>query len=191
VELALRGIAFDAGSDSSTSHLTQLTKGRFGFIGRALNHRSSSVDGLLVRVSQKLWAQFSSLNELFVIKIGSNVTAVREFNALMRVDKLPLNKYLLGGKVAIEQDGQQPKGKVLDELPIGFQTFLKSKANSSQLDAISAAAREYGAGGFTLIKGPPVTGKSLHWFRPSTLSIFDSTKSITQQLSVLQQRKIH
>ena len=155
VELALRGIAFDAGSDSSTSHLTQLTKGRFGFIGRALNHRSSSVDGLLVRVSQKLWAQFSSLNELFVIKIGSNVTAVREFNALMRVDKLPLNKYLLGGKVAIEQDGQQPKGKVLDELPIGFQTFLKSKANSSQLDAISAAAREYGAGGFTLIKGPP------------------------------------
>jgi len=160
VELALRGIAFDAGSDSSASHLTQLTKGRFGFIGRALNHRSSSVDGLLVRVSQKLWAQFSSLNEMFVIKIGSNVTAVREFNALMRVDKLPLNKYLMGRKMATEQDGQQPKGKVLDELPIGFQTFLKSKANSSQLDAISAAAREYGEGGFTLIKGPPGTGKS-------------------------------
>jgi hypothetical protein len=153
VELALRGIAFDAASDPSASHL--LTKGRFGFVGRALNHRSGSVDGLLVRVSQKLWAQFSSLNELFVIKIGSNITAVREFNALMRIDNLPLNKYLLDGKMPIEQDGQQPKGKVLDELPLGFQTFLKSKANSSQLDAISAAAREYGKGGFTLIKGPP------------------------------------
>ncbi len=149
VERALRGIAFDAGNDSS------LTKGRFGFIGRALNHRSSSVDGLLVRVSQKLWSQFSSLNELFVIKIGSNVTAVREFNALMRIDKLPLNKYLLDGKGVTKQKGQQSKGKVLDELPMGFQTFLKSKANSSQLDAISAAAREYGEGGFTLIKGPP------------------------------------
>jgi len=154
VERALRGIAFDTGNDSS------LTKGRFGFIGRALNHRSSSVDGLLVRVSQKLWAQFSSLKELFVIKVGSNITAVREFNALMRVDKLPLNKYLLDGKMATKQDGQQQKGKILDELPMGFQKFLKSKANSSQLDAISAAAREYGEGGFTLIKGPPGTGKS-------------------------------
>ena len=151
VELALRGIAFEAASKPSSSHL----KGRFGFVGRALNHRSGSVDGLLVRVSQKLWTQFSSLNQLFVIKIGSNVTAVREFNALTRVDKLPLNKYLLDGKLHAKQDGQQLEGEVLDELPAGFQTFLKSKANSSQLNAISAAAREYGEGGFTLIKGPP------------------------------------
>ena len=32
--------------------------------------------------------------------------------------------------------------------------------NDSQLHAITAAAREYGDGGFTLIKGPPGTGKS-------------------------------
>ena len=163
VELALRGIAFDAESVSSGSHLTHMKKGRFGFIGRALNHRSGSVDGLLVRVSQKLWTQFSSLNELFVIKIGSNITAVREFNALMRIEKLPLNEYLLQGKGNVDQDNQQLKSKALEELPIGFQAYLKSKANSSQLDAISAAAREYGKGGFTLVQGPPGTGELIWW----------------------------
>jgi hypothetical protein len=155
VELALRGMALNSVNDSSVSHLTHLSKGRLGFVGRALNHRSGSVDGLLVRVTQKLWTQFSALTELFVIKIGSNITAIREFNALMRVDKLPLNSYLLGAKAAADQPDRQPKGQVLDELPVAFQTFLKSKANQSQLDAISAAAREYGDGGFTLIKGPP------------------------------------
>jgi senataxin len=32
--------------------------------------------------------------------------------------------------------------------------------NASQLQAITASAKEYGSGGFTLIKGPPGTGKS-------------------------------
>ena len=155
VEVALRGMAFNSANDSSVSHLTHLSKGRLGFVGRALNHRSGSVDGLLVRVTQKLWTQFSALTELFVIKIGSNITAIREFNALMRVDKLPLNSYLLDAKAAADKPDRQPKGQVLDELPVAFQTFLKSKANQSQLGAISAAAREYGDGGFTLIKGPP------------------------------------
>ncbi len=40
-------------------------------------------------------------------------------------------------------------------LGIGFRIFVKSKFNVSQQAAISAAAREYGDGGFTLVKGPP------------------------------------
>jgi hypothetical protein len=32
------------------------------------------VDGLLARASQQLWSQFSSLDETFVIRIGSNIT---------------------------------------------------------------------------------------------------------------------
>ena len=42
-----------------------------------------------------------------------------------------------------------------DELGDGFITYAKNKFNTSQLGAISAAATEYGCGGFTLVKGPP------------------------------------
>ncbi len=45
-------------------------------------------------------------------------------------------------------------------LGIGFRIWVKSKFNSSQQEAITAAAREYGSGGFTLVKGPPGTGKT-------------------------------
>lgn len=45
-------------------------------------------------------------------------------------------------------------------LGIGFRIFVKSKFNDSQQAAINSAAREYGQGGFTLIKGPPGTGKT-------------------------------
>ena len=44
-------------------------------------------------------------------------------------------------------------------LGIGFRIWVKSRFNDSQLAAINAAAREYGGGGFTLVKGPPGTGK--------------------------------
>lgn len=45
-------------------------------------------------------------------------------------------------------------------LGIGFRIWVKSKFNYSQQEAINAAAREYGSGGFTLVKGPPGTGKT-------------------------------
>lgn len=43
-------------------------------------------------------------------------------------------------------------------LGIGFRIWVKSKFNHSQQEAINGAAREYGSGGFTLVKGPPGTG---------------------------------
>ena len=44
-------------------------------------------------------------------------------------------------------------------LGAGFRQYVNGKFNASQKGAISAAAREYGDGGFTLVKGPPGTGK--------------------------------
>jgi hypothetical protein len=41
----------------------------------------------------------------------------------------------------------------------GFAEYASRKFNLSQLGAISASAQKYGEGGFTLIKGPPGTGK--------------------------------
>ena len=75
IELAVRGKAFEALDEGLGSQ--ELRKGRFGFVGHALNNRSRSLDGLLVRVSQKYWSQFESLNEIFIIPIGSNVTGKR------------------------------------------------------------------------------------------------------------------
>lgn len=87
--------------------------------------------------------------------------ALREFNALSRVDTIPLTKYFLGGTSIDEGSGQScgplSSGEYAlpDALPIGFRDFVKSTMNASQQDAIAASASEYGDGGFTLIKGPP------------------------------------
>jgi len=78
-------------------------------------------------------------------------------------------KYLLDGKAGNKDEithGSHtssqfdPLAASSNALPVGFRIFIKSKMNTSQLAAITAAAREYGDGGFTLIKGPPGTGKS-------------------------------
>eukprot|EP00804_Cyclotella_cryptica_P009981 CCRYP_015418-RA/>CCRYP_015418-RA protein AED:0.07 eAED:0.07 QI:522/1/1/1/1/0.83/6/1172/1208 len=176
VELALRGKVFedidDCATESGVLCLGKFSKGRLGFVGQALNHRSRSIDGLIVRASQETWSRFSSLDEMFVIRIGSNVTALRECNALSRVDGVPLSKYLLDGKTNSSEDEHDSYAVVNSTnvtkfdplsqsgLPVGFRIYVKSKMNSSQLQAITASSREYGCGGFTLIKGPPGTGKS-------------------------------
>ena len=171
VEMALRGIAFADSDDVANYKAKQNSlKVRLGFVGHALNRRSRSIDGLLVRASQNLWNQFSTLEEMCVIRIGSNVTALREFNALVCLDEIPLSKYLLNGKTDSTEakhfhnlandtgDKVDPLSK--SGLPVGYRIFVKSKMNTSQLQAITASATEYGSGGFTLIKGPPGTGKS-------------------------------
>jgi hypothetical protein len=96
--------------------------------------------------------------------------ALREFNALSRIDTIPLVNYLLDGKKtnpkcetsSPENDCSEkastkfcPLATEGNSLPIGFRIFIKSKLNDSQQNAITASASEYGDGGFTLIKGPP------------------------------------
>ncbi len=89
-------------------------------------------------------------------------TALREFNALSRSNTIPLLEYLLDGNISNKQDKSQhvstdelspelsPKFDPLasggNALPVGFRIFIKSKMNSSQLQAITASATEYGAG---------------------------------------------
>ena len=114
----------------------------------------------------------------------ATLKALREFNALMRVDKIPLTQYLLDGKKSDShkqsepnkaqkteqfnkaQKTEQSKEKspeIISSLPVGFRIFIKSRMNPSQLQAITAAASEYGEGGFTLVKGPPGTGALLQF----------------------------
>ena len=126
-----------------------------------------TVEGMTLKVSKRRWATIGQ-KEMVLFRVGSNVTALREFTALCRIEQLPLKQFLLGEHLAKEENrrklsrNQSPEvllermgGSQLGE---GFQQFCRRKFNQSQLTAIAASAHEYGEGGFTLIKGPPGTG---------------------------------
>ena len=130
-----------------------------------------SIDGLLLKVSRNHWLQFSSSKQtsknplnsdtFFLVRLGSNITALREFTALSRIESMPLLPYLLNihsGKGYNDADNHHPKELLAsmggqEALGKGFVTYIERKYNSSQISAIAAAAKEYGDGGFTLIKG--------------------------------------
>ena len=119
-----------------------------------------------------------------MIKLGCNITSLREFTALCRMDSIPLSEYILGANMSSKNSTMGGMAKLqrkntvdtlLDEhiekkdilsmmggssaLGKGFAEYASQKFNLSQLGAISASAQDYGNGGFTLIKGPPGTGK--------------------------------
>ncbi|KAL7506566.1 hypothetical protein ACHAXN_003823 [Cyclotella atomus] len=141
-----------------------------------LEHTRRSMDNLVITVSRKVWKQFGC-GEMTFLKVGCNITSLREFTALCRMDRLPLADYILCTKMNVEEDEESEltsgdakdekmaKKQILQKMggPIalgkGFVDYAQHKFNLSQLKGISASAAEYGNGGFTLIKGPPGTGK--------------------------------
>ncbi|GAX14013.1 senataxin [Fistulifera solaris] len=140
-----------------------------GLVGHTEMSRNE-LNGLVVKVSKRRWAVVGK-KEMYLVPLGNNITALREFTALCRVDQLPLKQYLFGlhlekvenrrklsSRQSTEQLLQIMGGK--QSLGPGFIDFCKNKFNASQLTAITASAHEYGDGGFTLIKGPPGTGKT-------------------------------
>lgn len=138
-----------------------------GLVGHTEMSRNE-LNGLVIKVSKRRWAVVGK-KEMYFIPLGNNITALREFTALCRVDQLPLKKFLFGlhlekaenrrklsSRQSTEQLLQLMGGK--QSLGPGFIDYCKKKFNNSQLTAITASAHEYGDGGFTLIKGPPGTG---------------------------------
>ena len=155
---------------------------RLGIVGHTESTRRT-VDGLWIKVSRKHWTSFGRKN-MCLVNIGSNITALREFNALCRIPTIPLLNYMLGKDLVVNDDDsnsadggeqmkqpRQPrktksKANMMQRmggssaLGKGFVAYAKKKFNPSQLLAISASAAEYGEGGLTLIKGPPGSGKT-------------------------------
>ncbi|KAG7374539.1 DNA helicase [Nitzschia inconspicua] len=150
-------------------------------VGHTQSHRNC-VDGLILKVSKRRWAQIGA-KEMYFLRIGSNVTALREYTALCNVDLNPLSKFLLGKHLEESKDYSYAKKSLqskkhidisdpnhksellkkmggVEALGIGFTQYIQKKFNPSQLMAISASSQGYGDGGFTLIKGPPGTGKT-------------------------------
>ena len=167
------------GTSSSTSGGGR----RLGIVGHTESTRRT-VDGLWIKVSRKHWSSFGRKN-MCLVNTGSNITALREFNALCCVPSIPFLKYVLGEDLVVNGDDKmksadgeertkqprQPKttkskANMMQRmggssaLGKGFVAYAKKKFNPSQLLAISASATEYGDGGCTLIKGPPGTGKT-------------------------------
>ena len=148
--------------------------GKLAMIGHTESNRRE-LNGLILKVSKRKWAQIGS-KEMLVLKVGSNITALREFTALCKVQSIPLKKYLLGQHLEKKDNSSvQSSSKAItnsnkkaalkemggvNALGEGFTNYVYKKFNPSQLRAISAASRGYGDGGFTLIKGPPGTGKT-------------------------------
>jgi hypothetical protein len=134
------------------------------------------VNGLIIKVSKRKWAQLGNA-EMYLLKIGGNITSLREFTALCAVETIPLKRYLLGqhleeNDIRLAKDRRAPRPESqkqellkkmggVEALGKGFTEYAQNKFNPSQLTAISASAQGYGDGGFTLIKGPPGTGSKL------------------------------
>jgi hypothetical protein len=78
------------------------------------------------------------------------ITSFREFRALCECREYKLMPLLLEGHA-------QPRPMTLDTLGVGYLEWMTRSFNESQQDAITAAATSQG---FTLIKGPPGTGKT-------------------------------
>jgi len=135
---------------------TKDTDGVLGLIGH-VEYTRRSIEGITIQVSRKLWSQIGG-QEMFLLKIGSNITALREFTALCRIDCGDNGDYddntmdttssekLAKKEILSKMGGSSALGK-------GFAEHASQKYNLSQLGAIAASAQEYGGGGFTLIKG--------------------------------------
>lgn len=142
---------------------------KHGLVGH-VEFRRDSLDGLLLRVSKRWWATVGK-EDMYLWKLGSNIMALREFTALCRVESIPLLRNLLGQNLVDDAHKKivarynpcymlDAMGGVI-ALGKGFTKYVKETFNPSQLVAISASANHYGDGDFTLIKGPPGTGKAL------------------------------
>ncbi len=143
-----------------------------------------TIDGLKIRISRNKWIKYcrgKKVESMFLLKIGGNVTSMREFSALASVNTFAMLPYLLCRKMTKAKDDMDQLSDVICGAPDskarrksqhlknmggtaalgeGFANYATKKFNNSQLGAISAAAGEYGSGGFTLVKGPPGTGKT-------------------------------
>lgn len=150
-------------SDFSAQDSPSKNNVRHAILGLCEYHRRTP-DGLCLKVSREYWIKMKGV-PTYIMKIGMNVTALREFTALSRFSSIKLKDYLLcSPSIMLDKAKANPfisydKRELLKKmggprgLGPGFTDYAAKKFNASQLEAISAAAQEYGQGGFTLVKG--------------------------------------
>ncbi|CAI5730304.1 unnamed protein product [Hyaloperonospora brassicae] len=120
-----------------------------GFLAIVATQRASK-EGLTMTILRSGWGALEKEKSTYLFKLNNLVTSVREFRALCDCSHYGLLPLLLSGKH--KQENMQ-----LDSLGLKYVQWLSRTFNDSQREAITAAATSEG---FTLIKGPPGTGKT-------------------------------
>ena len=132
---------------------TETSFKRYSLVGHTEFQRKD-VNGLILKVSKRKWAQLGT-SSMYLLRIGGNITALREFTALCGVETIPLKRYLLGqhleskaknerakeaSTASVKKDTLLKKMGGVQALGKGFTDYAQKKFNSSQLQAISASA---------------------------------------------------
>ncbi|EQC25552.1 hypothetical protein SDRG_16570 [Saprolegnia diclina VS20] len=125
--------------------------GLLGVLG-VVESQQASREGLVFVSTSARWRRlhWDASKTLYLFKVNSLVTSLREFRALCECRDYKLMQLLLSGESV-------PSSMRLDTLGLGYVQWLRNTFNESQQEAITAAATSQG---FTLIKGPPGTGKT-------------------------------
>ncbi|RLN46974.1 hypothetical protein BBJ29_003259 [Phytophthora kernoviae] len=120
-----------------------------GFLAIVVSQRGSK-EGLTMTILRSGWGALEKETDIYLFKLNNLVTSVREFRALCDCSHYGLMPLLLSG--------EHKQGSMrLDSLGLKYVQWLNKTFNDSQREAIAAAATSEG---FTLIKGPPGTGKT-------------------------------
>lgn len=120
-----------------------------GFLAIVATQRASK-EGLTMTILRSGWGALEKEENSYLFKLNNLVTSVREFRALCDCSHYGLLPLLLSGE---HKQGTMQ----LDSLGLKYVQWLSRTFNDSQREAITAAATSEG---FTLIKGPPGTGKT-------------------------------
>jgi hypothetical protein len=101
-----------------------------------IEYTRRSIQGITIQVSRKLWSTIGS-QEMTLLKIGSNVTALREFTALCRMDSIPLLDYILGSKMSHYSPVKVKKKPYMDandvDGGVGYNNMDAASSESEQL----------------------------------------------------------
>lgn len=120
-----------------------------GFLAIVATQRASK-EGLTMTILRSGFGALEKEENVYLFKLNNLITSVREFRALCDCSQYKLLPLLLSG------DHKEGTMK-LDSLGLKYVQWLSRTFNESQREAITAAATSEG---FTLIKGPPGTGKT-------------------------------
>ncbi|GMF32208.1 unnamed protein product [Phytophthora fragariaefolia] len=137
------------GVKSETNGNTTADTPPVGYLAIVATQRASK-EGLTMTILRSGLGALEKEDNIYLFKLNNLVTSVREFRALCDCSHYGLMPLLLSGE---HRQGTMQ----LDSLGLKYVQWLSRTFNESQREAITAAATSEG---FTLIKGPPGTGKT-------------------------------